>query len=88
MADVITRFHHVPVITLTGSDPDGDTLAYALAATTTHGTLGGIAPELTYTPDAGFTGDDGFTFTVSDGSAESQPATVLITVTLADKPPE
>ena len=74
-------------ITLTGSDPDGDALAYALMATTTHGTLEGEAPEITYTPDAGFIGGDSFTFTVSDGLAESQPAIVSITVSAANEPP-
>ena len=33
-----------------------------------------------YTPDENFTGEDSFTFTVSDGTATSDPATVSITV--------
>ena len=46
-----------------------------------------MAPDLTYTPGEGFVGDDNFTFTTNDGSAESLAATVAITViALADPP--
>ena len=68
-------------ITLTGSDPDGDSLAYEVVDAPAHGTLTGTAPALTYTPDADYDGPDSFTFTVSDGSLTSAPATVSITVT-------
>lgn len=67
--------------TLTGTDEDGDELTYALASEPEHGTLSGEAPNLAYTPAEGYTGDDAFTFTVSDGSATSEPATVTVTVT-------
>ena len=67
-------------IALTGADEDGDALTYELASEPEHGTLSGEAPELTYTPAAGFTGDDAFTFTVSDGTATSEPATVSVGV--------
>ena len=68
-------------ITLTGSDPDGDSLAYEVVDAPAHGTLTGTAPALTYTPDADYDGPDSFTFTVSDGSLTSAPATVSVTVT-------
>ena len=45
-----------------------------------HGTLSGTAPDLTYTPDAGFVGTDSFSFAVNDGSLDSAPATVTIDV--------
>ncbi|SDU75653.1 choice-of-anchor L domain-containing protein [Jiangella alkaliphila] len=67
-------------ITLTGTDEDGDELTYELASEPENGTLSGEAPDLTYTPAEGYTGDDAFTFTVSDGTATSEPATVTITV--------
>ncbi|MDX1465773.1 MAG: Ig-like domain-containing protein, partial [Halomonas sp.] len=35
---------------------------------------------LTYTPNAGFTGTDSFTYRASDGALESEPATVTVTV--------
>ena len=37
--------------------------------------------SFTYTPDAGFSGTDSFTYVANDGFADSAPATVTITVT-------
>jgi len=68
-------------LTLSGSDPDaGDTLTYAVATSPAHGTLSGTAPDLTYTPNAGYTGADSFTFTVTDPYGKSSTATINITV--------
>jgi hypothetical protein len=49
--------------------------------TPAHGTLSGTAPNLTYTPDSNFNGSDSFTFKANDGHADSNVATVSITVT-------
>jgi hypothetical protein len=68
-------------ITLTGTDVDGNPLTYSVMTQPTYGTLSGTAPNLTYTPTAGYTGPDSFTFTVYDGALASAPATVSITVT-------
>ena len=68
-------------ITLTGSDVDGNTLAYIVVTPPTHGTLSGSAPNLTYTPAANYNGGDSFTFKVNDGTTDSNIATVTITVT-------
>jgi hypothetical protein len=65
--------------TLEASDPNGDDLEYTLSAPA-HGELSGTAPDLTYTPDAGFTGEDSFTFTANDGGLTSNTATVTFTV--------
>jgi len=67
-------------ITLTGSDPDGDPLTFDVATQPANGKLTGTAPDLTYTPADDYVGPDSFTFTVSDGQATSEPATVSITV--------
>src|SRR3989344_1257175 len=67
-------------ITLTGSDPEGSPLTYIVVSTTNNGTLTGTAPNLTYTPNANFTGTDSFTFKVNDGSLDSTLKTVSITV--------
>ncbi len=75
----------VPV-TLAAADPDGDPLTYAVASPPAHGTLSGTAPNLTYTPAAGYTGADSFTFTASDGQATSAPATVALAVTATSGP--
>ncbi len=74
-------------ITLSGTDEDNDTLTYTVASHPTHGTLSGTAPNLTYTPAANFYGSDRFTFTVNDGTVDSDPATVSITVTLVNHAP-
>ncbi len=69
-------------ITLAGTDPDGDELTYAIATPPAHGTLSTVADgKVTYTPDANYAGADSFTFTASDASASSLPATVSLTVT-------
>lgn len=80
-------------ITLTGSDPDGDSLAFAIATGPANGTLGAITPltatsaSVVYTPAPNVTGPDSFTFTVNDGAATSAPATVTITVGVINDPP-
>ena len=71
----------IPVaITLTGSDVDGDALATVVVSEPTNGALSGTAPDLTYTPAAGYLGSDTFTFLVNDGTVDSAPATVSIAV--------
>jgi hypothetical protein len=68
------------VVTLRASDIEGDALGYTLVSAPRHGTLSGAGANVTYTPDADFNGPDGFTFKASDGTADSDPATVSIAV--------
>ena len=74
-------------ISLSGTDPDGDPLTYAVLRKPAHGTLSGKAPNLTYTPDPNFSWLDTFTFQVNDGTTDSAPATVKISVTPVNDPP-
>ncbi|HEY7109056.1 MAG TPA: LamG-like jellyroll fold domain-containing protein, partial [Nitrososphaeraceae archaeon] len=67
-------------ITLTATDPNGDSLTYSVVSQPTHGTLTGTAPSVTYTPQSGYTGTDSFTFKGNDGTVDSNVATVSITV--------
>jgi len=67
-------------INLKGSDVDGDSLGYTVVSAPGNGTLFGIAPILTYRPNPGYTGVDTFVFLVSDGKANSAPATVTVIV--------
>ena len=69
----------IPVV-LTGFDADSDTLTYTIVTQPSNGTLSGTAPNLTYTPNPGFTGTDSLTFKVNDGKVDSAPATVTIKV--------
>ena len=75
------------VITLSGSDPDGDLLSFIVAAGPSHGSLSGAEPNLVYTPERDFNGSDSFTFKAGDGSSDSEVATVSITVKPVNDPP-
>src|SRR5438876_172532 len=70
-------------ITLVATDADGDTLTYTVASPPANGSLSGTAPNLTYTPNPGFSGTDSFSFTAKDSQSTSNLATVSITVALA-----
>ncbi len=74
-------------ITLTGRDPDGQPLTFSLVTAPVHGVLTGSPPNVTYSPDPDFNGQDGFTFRVNDGSFDSAPAAVALTVTPVNDPP-
>ena len=65
---------------IVGSDKHLEPITYILVTTPAHGTLSGTAPNLTYTPDANYTGPDSFTFKVNDTKTDSNIATVSITV--------
>ncbi|MCX6049691.1 MAG: Ig-like domain-containing protein [Chloroflexi bacterium] len=67
-------------VNLTASDADNDALIYTLVTSPTHGLLLGDHVDWVYTPNAGFTGTDTFTFKANDGQADSALATVTINV--------
>ncbi len=85
-ASVSTPANTSVAIALTGSDIDGDPLTYAVGSPS-HGTLSGLAPNVTYTPSVGYSGADSFAFTANDGVDTSVPATVSISVTTPDTTP-
>jgi PKD repeat protein len=69
-----------PGVLANDTDPDGDALIAQLVGSTANGTVSLQSDgSFTYTPNAGFTGDDSFSYTASDGSLTST-ATVTITV--------
>jgi len=70
-------------IVLVATDGDADPLTYTIVASPSHGTLSGTAPNLTYTPDSGYVGNDQFSFRVNDGTINSNTATVSIVVSNA-----
>lgn len=81
-----TDFETELELTLTGTSPFGGTLIFTITEEPAHGTLSGTEPNLTYTPDALFSGEDSFQFTVFDGFNTSAPATVTINVGLGALP--
>lgn len=69
----------IPVV-LSASDADGDALTYRVTSPPQNGTLTGKAPALKFKPAAGFTGVTNFSYVANDGSVDSVPATVTVTV--------
>ncbi|MEO5917529.1 MAG: Ig-like domain-containing protein [Luteolibacter sp.] len=67
-------------LVLTGTDADGDAITYSIVTAPAQGSLSGTPPNLTYYPVSTFTGSDSFTFKANDGTADSAPATVSITI--------
>jgi len=74
-------------IVLSGSDQDGDPITFLVVTSPTHGILGGIAPNLVYTPTANYNGNDGFTFVANDGQVDSEPAEVSIEISPVNDAP-
>lgn len=69
--------------TMQASDADGEPLTFTVVSQPGHGSVTVTNPStgaFSYTPASGFTGSDSFTFTANDGYADSNTATVSITV--------
>ena len=91
MDDSATTEEDVPVtiaVLANDSDPDGDALTVTAVTQGANG-FAAIDPDgtVTYAPNAGFTGTDSFTYTVSDGQGGSARATVTVTVIAVNRPP-
>ncbi len=79
-------------LTLAAGDPGGGALTFSVASAPAHGTLGTIGPEscsgrpatctaaVVFTPQAGYSGQDGFTYTVHTREGTSSAAPVSIGV--------
>ena len=63
------------------TDPNGDVLSIASFNQGDNGAVTQVGNELVYTPVAGFTGADSFTYTVTDPAGNGTEATAIITVT-------
>lgn len=69
---------------LSASDADGDTLTYSLDTEAMLGTVEVMDDgSFTYTPNAQVTGEDSFTFSVSDGEA-SATGTISVTIEMLE----
>jgi VCBS repeat-containing protein len=76
------------IISLSGTDVDGDPLTYSIVSSVSHGTLGIISGNhVTYTPALNYNGSDSFTFKANDGTVNSNTATVSITIAPVDDAP-
>ncbi len=75
----------IPASTLLANDtdPNGQTLTIAGVSAASNGTavFNAVANTITYTPNAGYTGPGGFTYTIQDTSGLTASATVGLNVT-------
>ena len=71
------------IVTLIASDIDSSELTFSVQDQPNHGSVTIDENIATYKADVSYTGADSFTFTASDGSAESNIATILIDGTLS-----
>jgi len=82
--EVSVKKNKATLITLSATDPDGDTLTFSIESGPSHGTLSNfdiVTGTLTYIPDKKFTGEDQFTFKATDiNGAISNIATVSIVI--------
>jgi VCBS repeat-containing protein len=77
-----------PGVLANDTDADGNPLSASVVTGPAHGALTLSANgAFTYTPAANFNGPDSFTYQASDGTAQSNPATVTITVTAVNDAP-
>lgn len=84
----VTTNEDVPLNITLGATDDGQTpVTFTVESGPGHGTLGGSAPNLTYTPAGNFNGSDSFTFRANDGAHGSNLATVAITVVSVNDAP-
>jgi uncharacterized protein YhjY with autotransporter beta-barrel domain len=63
-------------LSITGGSPT----SVAVASGPSHGSASASGTSISYTPVAGYSGTDSFTYTASNGSGTSSPATISITV--------
>jgi CshA-type fibril repeat protein len=89
----VTTDQDKPVsITLKATDSDeGDTLTFSVSKTANGGKISNFDNKdgtLTYTPPAGFSGQDAFNYQATDShGAASNTATVTVTINKTNKPP-
>ena len=70
------------------SDPDGDALTVTGTTTPAHGSATANANNtVTYTPAAGYSGPDSFSYTISDGHGGTDTGLVSLTVSPGNRPP-
>ena len=66
------------------SDPDGDPLTITAVTQGSDGSVTTNGQTVTYTPNNGFTGNDSFTYTISDGTSTD---TATVNVRVREGPP-
>lgn len=74
-------------VRLEATDPDGDSLRFAVVTPPAHGSLSGVGANLVYTPAPNYFGPDRFVYVAADHELTSAETVVSIQVLpVADKP--
>jgi MYXO-CTERM domain-containing protein len=68
-------------------DADGDALLVDSVTQPSNGAVTSSTTDVTYTPDANYSGSDSFTYDVSDGNGGTDTATVVVTVDALNSAP-
>ena len=79
--NVLVSANSTANIVLTATDAEGDSLSYVINRSPQNGTIGGVAPNIIYQPEPGFTGTDSFSFVANDGTNNSNAASINLTIT-------
>jgi len=68
-------------LSASGGVPD---YTFTVMAQPEHGTLTGVSPDLSYSPNEGHIGDDSFSFLVTDSNGQTATGSVAITINSTD----
>lgn len=74
-------------ISLLGQDKESNALTYLIVSKPSHGIVTLKDNKANYTPNNNYYGTDSFTYKANDGQADSNIATVSITITTSNKAP-
>ncbi len=74
-------------ITLTGADQENNLLTFVLDAQPASGVLSGSGANITYTPNANYSGNDSFSYHVNDGEFDSTIVIISISVNAINDSP-
>jgi C1A family cysteine protease len=86
--DVYTNEDQSVSIKLSGKEKQNKSLNYIILSYPLHGIISGHLPELIYTPDPDYYGEDGFDFIVNNGTESSESAHISICVISVNDPPK
>jgi hypothetical protein len=76
-------------VTLTATPFNGDPLTFQITSGPAHGTLSGLnaaTGQVTYTPNAGYSGPDSFQFTATDTTSNLTSAAATVSITVLQLP--
>lgn len=84
---VVTKTNRATSIQLVGTDADGDPITFEFTDPPSHGLVTLTNASVIYQPAADYTGDDGFSFRVFDGTEFSVAAQITLRIILTNYPP-